>query len=219
MASTQLLLALLLSILTLVKSSPVAASPIVIPGPGLPSLESLGLTSEDLFNMPLIRTSVPSQSSNVNASSKATADFTAAPGFDSICLDQASYGAPPSAIQGCLNYLDTAKASANCVVAGPNLYKEVFCTSSANGDAGPFAMIVGQNIGSAPGGTSSRWYGLLRLDWRNSVGRKMLTLHSDYVAFAVRWALNNCTKAVPSLNNALYASGKSYFTSLVESMN
>jgi len=145
-----------------------AQSPIVIPGPGLPSLESLGLTSEGIYNGDL-RPSVSLPPSILDSSSNATTVLTTTPGFDSICLDQASYGAPMADVEACFLYLNFMTTT-TCVVAGPNLYKQVFCSASYTPGTGPYAMIVGQNIGSAPGGTSSRWYESLSLEHRTSVG-------------------------------------------------
>lgn len=58
MSSTKFILSILFSAVSFQAgtSSPVAGQaqyPEVIPGPGLPSLASLGLTSKDLYEMPL----------------------------------------------------------------------------------------------------------------------------------------------------------------------
>jgi hypothetical protein len=131
MATIYLFLYLLLGTIHLA-----AARSEVIPGPGLPSLASLGLNSEQLYSMPFD----PSTDSGLDK---------LASGFDSICQDQTKYGAPAEDVLSCYHYLNQLNTT-NCQVSGPNGYKQVFCTAGS-------AMVVGQNIGTAPGGTGSRW--------------------------------------------------------------
>jgi hypothetical protein len=131
MVGTRLLNFVLLGALPLV-----AAWSEVIPGPGLPSLDSLGLTSEQLYRT----LSTPATPSRIERR---------AVDFDSVCLDQGKTGAASEDVLACYNYLSLLKTT-TCQVPGGNGYKQVFCTAGTG-------TIVGQNIGSAPGGTSSRW--------------------------------------------------------------
>ena len=68
--------------------------------------------------------------------------------FPSVCLDQTLFGAPVKDVLACYGKLNNA--TLNCEVPGPPAYRQVFCTAGN-------AMIVGENIGTASGGTSSSW--------------------------------------------------------------
>jgi len=132
MAAIHFVLCTLLGILPLV-----TAWSEVIPGPGMPSLESLNVTSEQLYGMEF-KQSVPF--------GMAKRDTT----FTSICKDQASTGALQQDVIAAYQYLAINKASQDCAVSGPTGTVQTFVTAGT-------AVITGTNIGSAPGGTSSRW--------------------------------------------------------------
>lgn len=139
MAATYFFLGLLLGGIRLA-----AAWSEVIPGPGLPSLESLNLTSEELYNAPSTVHIRQARSLYERAADDAK--------FDSVCLDQTKYGANLDELLACHAYLYKAGKdhSTNCQVQGPNGYTQVMCTSG-------ISMVTATNIGAAPGGTSSRW--------------------------------------------------------------
>jgi hypothetical protein len=118
-------------------------------------------------------------------------------------MDQASKGAPQGDIMSYYNYLNNVNT--NCAVTGGKNMEQVFCTAGN-------AMVIGMNIGSVYGGTSSRWYEVFfSVIYHSTKVEKELTtskLCSDYVAFAVSWSYLNCLKAVPSQNSALVAAGE-----------
>ncbi|KAF2132495.1 hypothetical protein P153DRAFT_308806 [Dothidotthia symphoricarpi CBS 119687] len=101
--------------------------PEVVPGPGLPSLESLGLTTAQLYEMP-----VPEKSA---LPSKVRRAGTCGPG---------SAYTNVNGIIACYNYLN-GLGTANCAVPGKGVTNHM-CSS---GDA----VITGQSL--AGGGTSS----------------------------------------------------------------
>ncbi|KAH9480985.1 hypothetical protein JR316_0005503 [Psilocybe cubensis] len=112
--------------ITFVQSSP-TIYPDVIPGPGFPTLESLNLTSKDLYTMK------PPFNSSLNARSA---------NFDAECFTFTT--ADISNTIACYNYLASIPNNA-CTVPGDNV---VFCTA---GDA----SIGGSNLHQTAGAASS----------------------------------------------------------------
>ncbi|KAH8106140.1 hypothetical protein BXZ70DRAFT_1004419 [Cristinia sonorae] len=95
--------------------------PEVIPGPGLPSLESLGLTSADLYS----GTSVAS----LDARDELSSEFTR------VCNDNGCGRVPRADAQACVNFLRNLGTTA-CVVGQTST---VMCTAGR-------AVVTGTNL-------------------------------------------------------------------------
>ncbi|KAF9523320.1 hypothetical protein CPB83DRAFT_898897 [Crepidotus variabilis] len=124
-----------------VHASP-AVYPEVIPGPGLPSLESLGLTSKDLYTTKPQLTSSSSSSLEARSASYTDNCFT----FTTANVDNTI---------ACYNYLVNIGNNA-CTVPGDNI---VFCRA---GDA----AIGGSNLHQTAGAASSAcWDVSIAVQW------------------------------------------------------
>ncbi|KAM3498419.1 hypothetical protein MY10362_008261 [Beauveria mimosiformis] len=78
--------------------------PEIVPGPGLPSLESLGLTLEQLYKMK-------------PASSEVNARASFAPMFNPVCATDPKAYTAVTGLMACNNYLDSI-GSRDCTVPG-----------------------------------------------------------------------------------------------------
>ncbi|OAA71308.1 hypothetical protein ISF_01859 [Cordyceps fumosorosea ARSEF 2679] len=111
---------ILLQVLMLAFAATVSAGttelPELVPGPGLPSLESLGLTSEQLYNMP---SPLPSDSK-----------LTLSPAFDGVCGPAERAYTDVHSLIACFQYLD--RLGTQPCVAPPGRKNILFCRSGSS---------------------------------------------------------------------------------------
>lgn len=123
--------------------------PEVVPGPGLPTLAELGLTSEELYTMaPKLGKCTPTpffiahRELTVHAEGRSTLEARSAL-YNNVC--QTYTTANVDNVIACFNYLQSIGGNA-CTVNGDNVQ---FCYSGN-------AQVTGSNI-SGTGSASSRW--------------------------------------------------------------
>jgi hypothetical protein len=137
-------LMLLVRLAAAVAAAPPTSYPEVIPGPGFPTLASLGLISAELYSeSPVVRAWFPVLNRAHTTDLSVTPPEKRAVLYDAVC--QTYTTADVDNVIACFNYL--AKIGGNCVVHGENVN---FCTV---GDA----AVTGSNT-SGENSASSSWY-------------------------------------------------------------
>ncbi|KAM3447400.1 hypothetical protein MY3296_008751 [Beauveria thailandica] len=120
--------------------------PEVVPGPGLPSLESLGLTSEQLYTME-------------PASSEVDARAAFAPMFTAVCAVDSNAYASKAGLIACYNYLSRI-GSQQCTV--PSDFRKVRYCFSGDADVNGLS-ITGRS-------RTSTWYVFAMYFWELDIG-------------------------------------------------